>query len=65
MGYDSAGGHLAAALGVAGIDIFAGASSARMIERWRPWGERPATVIEVEPGHTSEQVIEALRERLE
>ena len=65
VGYDSAGGHLAAALGVAGIDIFAGASSARMIERWRPWGERPATVIEVEPGHTSEQVIEALRERLE
>ncbi|MDA1314208.1 MAG: hypothetical protein O2968_12785 [Acidobacteria bacterium] len=64
VGYDSAGGHLAAALGVPGIDIFAGASSPRMAERWRPWGARPATVIQVEPEHTPEQVISALRERL-
>ena len=30
VGYDSAGGHLAAALGVPAISLFAGAASARM-----------------------------------
>jgi ADP-heptose:LPS heptosyltransferase len=64
VGYDSAGGHLAAALSVLGIDIFAGASSPRMIERWRPWGPRPATVVQVDTAHTPEQVLKAVRELL-
>ena len=64
VGYDSAGGHLAAALGVPGIDIFAGASSARMVERWHPWGLRPGGVIAVDARQTPEQVLNAVRERL-
>jgi len=43
IGYDSAGQHLAAALGVPTIDIFAGFSSPRMPERWSPHG--PASVF--------------------
>jgi len=36
VGYDSAGGHVAAACGVPMISIFAGAVCQRMYERWRP-----------------------------
>jgi ADP-heptose:LPS heptosyltransferase len=43
IGYDSAGQHLAAALGVPTIDIFAGFSSPRMPARWSPHG--PAAVF--------------------
>jgi ADP-heptose:LPS heptosyltransferase len=42
VGYDSAGQHIAAALGVPTIDIFAGFTSPRMPERWSPHG--PASV---------------------
>ena len=38
IGYDSAGQHIAAALGVPTIDIFTGFSSPRMPERWSPHG---------------------------
>ena len=38
VGYDSAGGHAAAACGVPLISIFAGAVSERMFQRWRPTG---------------------------
>ena len=64
VGYDSAGGHLAAALGVPGIDIFAGAASPRMIEHWTPWGKAPASVIAVRPGQTPEEVLAAVQEQL-
>jgi ADP-heptose:LPS heptosyltransferase len=36
IGYDSAGQHIAAALGVPCIDVFAGYTSPKMLERWRP-----------------------------
>jgi ADP-heptose:LPS heptosyltransferase len=49
VGYDSAGQHLAAALGTPVIDIFAGYSSPRMIERWRPTGRAPVTMVVVRP----------------
>lgn len=45
IGYDSAFQHIAAALGVPCIDVFAGFSSARMPYRWRPAGSRKARVI--------------------
>jgi ADP-heptose:LPS heptosyltransferase len=48
IGYDSAGQHLAAALGVPTIDIFAGFTSPRMPERWSPHGPAPASVHIVE-----------------
>ncbi|MDP8981854.1 MAG: hypothetical protein M3O35_14825 [Acidobacteriota bacterium] len=38
VGYDSAGGHVAAACGVPLVCVFAGAVSDRMFARWRPWG---------------------------
>jgi ADP-heptose:LPS heptosyltransferase len=38
IGYDSAGQHIATALGVPTIDIFAGFSSPRMPQRWAPHG---------------------------
>jgi hypothetical protein len=38
IGYDSAGQHIAAALAVPCIDIFAGYTSRRMLDRWRPTG---------------------------
>lgn len=64
IGYDSAGCHLAAALGVPGIDIFAGAPSRRMLERWTPWGLAPASVIAVESGQTPRDLLSAVWERL-
>jgi ADP-heptose:LPS heptosyltransferase len=48
IGYDSAGQHLAAALGVPTIDIFAGFTSPRMPERWSPHGLAPVSVHIVE-----------------
>ncbi len=40
VGYDSAGGHAAAACGIPLISIFAGAISERMFQRWSPTGAR-------------------------
>jgi ADP-heptose:LPS heptosyltransferase len=45
IGYDSAGQHIAAALGVPTIDIFTGFTSARMPERWSPHGLGPVYVL--------------------
>jgi ADP-heptose:LPS heptosyltransferase len=47
-GYDSAFQHIAAALGLPCIDIFAGFSSPRMVDRWRPTGARKAAVLDVD-----------------
>jgi ADP-heptose:LPS heptosyltransferase len=47
-GYDSAGQHIAAALGVPCVDVFAGFSSPRMLDRWRPEGKAEARVIAVD-----------------
>ena len=61
VGYDSAGGHAAAACGVPCISIFGGQASERMLQRWRPWGTAPVEVIRAEePGATLERVMEAL-----
>ncbi|HJQ70752.1 MAG TPA: hypothetical protein VKA70_17390 [Blastocatellia bacterium] len=48
IGYDSAGQHIAAASGVACIDVFAGFSSPRMLDRWRPAGPAESRVIAVD-----------------
>lgn len=64
VGYDSAAGHIAAALGIPGIDVFRGAVCERMRQRWSPWGEKPAQVIDVPahetPGQTLARVLELL-----
>jgi ADP-heptose:LPS heptosyltransferase len=48
IGYDSAGQHIAAALGVKCIDVFAGYSSQRMLERWRPTGLAETRIVAVD-----------------
>jgi ADP-heptose:LPS heptosyltransferase len=50
VGYDSAGGHVAAACGVPLISIFAGFASERMFQRWRPSGPAPIEVIRANVG---------------
>jgi ADP-heptose:LPS heptosyltransferase len=61
IGYDSAGQHIAAALGVPTIDIFAGFSSPRMPERWSPHGPGPVYMLVVEAAETmSRRQLEAL-----
>ena len=45
VGYDSAGGHVAAACGVPLISIFKGFACERMFQRWRPSGPGRITVI--------------------
>jgi ADP-heptose:LPS heptosyltransferase len=48
IGYDSAGQHIAAALGVPCIDVFAGSSSPRMFDRWTPTGQAETRVVPVD-----------------
>jgi len=45
VGYDSAGGHAAAACGVPMVSIFTGAVSERMFQRWRPSGHNNIAII--------------------
>jgi hypothetical protein len=48
VGYDSAGGHVAAACGIPMIGIFAGAVSERMFQRWRPTGDGQIHIVRPE-----------------
>lgn len=45
VGYDSAAGHAAAALGTPVVSVFAGAASDRMRARWRPFGRGPVELV--------------------
>ena len=63
VGYDSAGGHVAAACGVPLISIFAGAVSDRMFQRWRPTGTAGTTIIRPD-AMTVEQVLAILEASL-
>ncbi len=45
FGYDSAGQHVAAALGVPLVAVFNGFASARMLARWTPDGPGPMTIL--------------------
>ncbi|HYM11266.1 MAG TPA: glycosyltransferase family 9 protein, partial [Bryobacterales bacterium] len=49
IGYDSACQHIAAALGVRTIDIFAGFRSPRMAQRWKPSGAAEVRMIVADP----------------
>jgi ADP-heptose:LPS heptosyltransferase len=60
IGYDSAGQHIAAALGVRCIDVFAGFSSQRMLERWRPSGRAETRIVAVDTlsgGRATQEVL--------
>jgi ADP-heptose:LPS heptosyltransferase len=52
VGYDSAGQHIAAALGVPTIDIFTGFTSPRVPERWSPYGPGSVYVLVLDAGET-------------
>jgi ADP-heptose:LPS heptosyltransferase len=64
VGYDSAAGHIAAALGTPGIDVFRGAVSPRMLQRWSPWGRRPADVVAVGDEEDAERTLARVLELL-
>jgi ADP-heptose:LPS heptosyltransferase len=57
VGYDSAGQHIAAALGVKTVDIFAGFRSPRMAQRWKPSGPAAVRMIVVDSSKTPETVL--------
>jgi ADP-heptose:LPS heptosyltransferase len=62
IGYDSAGQHIAAALGVPCVDVFAGFSSLRMLDRWRPTGKGETRVVVVEQSTGADMtLVETLR----
>jgi ADP-heptose:LPS heptosyltransferase len=48
VGYDSAGGHAAAACRIPMISIFTGAVSERMFQRWRPTGHGKIEILRPE-----------------
>jgi len=64
IGYDSAGGHVAAACGVPMISIFAGLASERMFQRWRPSGPGKIDVLRADqfsgPGPLTEAILRLL-----
>ncbi|MDQ6675847.1 MAG: hypothetical protein M3Z09_00960 [Acidobacteriota bacterium] len=62
-GYDSAGQHAAAALGVPLVTVFSGHVSERMFQRWKPSGTGRIVCVKVEPSIPAEvlrQTIEAI-----
>ncbi len=70
VGYDSAGQHIAAALGVPTVDIFADSTHPLVPVRWHPYGPSRVEVIRVHPALTSDteatldQVMEAYERAL-
>ena len=64
VGYDSAGGHLAAAVGTPGVDVFQGAPCERMIERWSPSGPGQVEIVVPAESDSPEEVLRAVAERL-
>lgn len=64
VGYDSAGQHAAAAMGVPAITLFKGFPNERMFDRWQPRGTAAAKVIPIAPGIAEEHVLEEFRSAL-
>lgn len=50
IGYDSAGQHLAAALGIPTVTVLVNSNSPAFAERWRPYGRGRIQVVEIEAG---------------
>jgi ADP-heptose:LPS heptosyltransferase len=63
-GYDSAGQHVAAALGVPLVTAFAGAASDRMMARWTPHGPGPRRVLKLRSGDPA-GALSAVRDAVE
>lgn len=69
VGYDSAGQHAAAALGVPVVTVFAGYPSERFFARWQPGGAGPKITVRVasppDPDAVLEETLQAVRTLLE
>lgn len=61
VGYDSAGQHVAAALGVPRVVVFQGFASDRMLARWMPEGPGRVTVLRRDRFQNVEQLLGAVR----
>jgi len=59
IGYDSAGQHIAAALGIPTLDIFADTSNPLITERWRPCGKGVVKVVVVDPARPEHRDLDA------
>jgi ADP-heptose:LPS heptosyltransferase len=58
IGYDSMGQHIAAALGVPCIDVASGYPSPRFLERWKPTGPGPVSLIPVATGSAWDKALD-------
>ncbi len=68
VGYDSAGGHVAAACGTPLVSVFAGFPTARMFDRWRPSGAGRIRVVRVktqDPAKVLADTVAALQYSIE
>jgi hypothetical protein len=62
VGYDSAGGHVAAACGIPLVSIFGGFVSERMFQRWRPTGPGKIEIVRAgDPASTLSETVAALK----
>ena len=55
LGYDSAGQHLAAALGVPSLTVFVNSGNERFSKRWQPWGQGKPETFLLDPCHDFSQ----------
>jgi ADP-heptose:LPS heptosyltransferase len=68
VGYDSAGGHVAAACGTPLVSVFAGFPTPRMFDRWRPSGHGSIRVVKAgapDPAKVLAETIAALEYSIE
>jgi ADP-heptose:LPS heptosyltransferase len=64
VGYDSAGGHAACALGVPSLLVFKGYPNERFMIRWLPWGDGELEVLDGEHMNVDE-AIDRMQEAVE
>ncbi len=64
LGYDSAGGHAACALGVPALLFFRGYPNERFMVRWIPWGDGELEVVDAE-NISIEDALDRVREAVE
>lgn len=64
IGYDSAGQHAAAALGIPCVTVFAGFPNERFLQRWTPHGTAPVRVIRADQPEVWPRTRAAIKELL-
>ncbi|MCC6263379.1 MAG: hypothetical protein IT169_07370 [Bryobacterales bacterium] len=65
VGYDSAGQHAAAAMGVPAITLFKGYPNERMYDRWQPCGAAQSKVMRIAPSAVEAEVLDDVRTALQ